>query len=112
WLDDHREQREAPRGVEQLAGVAEARAPVKPVQPSAIPSGIRYDLFLAHSPEGRPSAEALYSLLQGQIRVFLAERSMSPGDRWDRQIAAAQRASRATAILIAQDADDSWYLGD
>jgi hypothetical protein len=92
--------------------VAEALVPVPPKRPSSIPSGVRYDLFLAHSPGGTPSAEALYSLLQGQIRVFLAERSMSPGDRWDQQIAAAQRASRATALLIAQDADDSWYLGD
>lgn len=112
WLDNHRGQREVPRVAEQPGGVAEARAPAQPTRPSSIPSGVRYDLFLAHSPGGRPSAEALYSLLQGQIRVFLAVRSMSPGDRWDREIAAAQRASRATAILIALDADDSWYLGD
>jgi hypothetical protein len=78
WLDDHRELREVSRGVEQLRGPTEMRAPVQPMRSSSIPSGVRYDLFLAHSPGGRPSAEALYSLLQGQIRVFLAERSISP----------------------------------
>jgi hypothetical protein len=112
WLDDHRGPREVNRGDAPPAGASGTRAPGQPIRPASIPSGARHDLFLAHSPGGRPSANALYSLLQGQIRVFLAERSISPGDRWDREIAAAQRASRATAVLIAQDADDSWYLGD
>lgn len=112
WLDDHRGPRAVQRGDAPPAGPPEARAPDQQTRPASIPSSARHDLFLAHSPAGRPSAHALYSLLQGQIRVFLAERSIPPGDRWDREIAAAQRASRATAVLIAQDADDSWYLGD
>lgn len=112
WLDDHRGSREGKRGDAPPAGTPGTRAPGQHTRPASIPSSARHDLFLAHSPGGRPSATALYSLLQGQIRVFLAERSIPPGDRWDRAIAAAQRASRATAILIAQDADDSWYLGD
>ncbi|HEX8107672.1 MAG TPA: toll/interleukin-1 receptor domain-containing protein [Kofleriaceae bacterium] len=112
WLDDHRGPREGKRGDAPPAGASGNRAPGQQIRPASIPSSARYDLFLAHSPGGRPSAHALYSLLQGQIRVFLAERSIPPGDRWDREIAAAQRASRATAVLIAQDADDSWYLGD
>lgn len=112
WLDDHRGPREVKRGDAPPAGASGTRAPGQQIGPASIPSSARYDVFLAHSPAGRPSAHALYSLLQGQIRVFLAERSIPPGDRWDREIAAAQRASRATAILIAQDADDSWYLGD
>jgi hypothetical protein len=110
WLGGHRGHREF--GFAGVRGrMAEAREYIQPPASSILP-GVRYDLFLAHSPAGTPSADALYSLLQGQLRVFLAERSLSPGDRWDRQIAAAQRASRATAILIAQDADDSWYLAD
>lgn len=112
WLDDHRRPRAVKRGDAPPAGATETRAPNQQTRPTSIPSSARHDLFLAHSPGGRPSAHALYSLLQGQIRVFLAERSIPPGDRWDREIAAAQRASRATAVLIAQDADDSWYLGD
>lgn len=112
WLDDRRGLQEVKRGDAPPAGASGSRAPGQPIRPASIPSSARHDLFLAHSPGGRPSAHALYSLLQGQIRVFLAERSVPPGDRWDREIAAAQRASRATAVLIAQDADDSWYLGD
>jgi hypothetical protein len=118
WLDDHRGPRKANRGDAPPGGASGPRAPGQQTRPASIPSSarydasVRYDVFLAHSPGGRPSARALYSLLQGQIRMFLAERSIPPGDRWDREIAAAQRASRATAILITQDADDSWYLGD
>jgi hypothetical protein len=112
WLDDHRGPREGNRGDAPPAGTSEARAPGQQTRLASIPSRARHDLFLAHSPGGRPSAHALYSLLQGQIRVFLAERSIPSGDRWDREIAAAQRASRATAVLIAHDANDSWYLGD
>jgi hypothetical protein len=102
WLDDHCKPRERKRD----------DAPGPPMGPSASRSQVRHDLFLAHSPGGQPAADALYSLLQGHLRVFLTERSLSPGDRWDREIAAAQRASRATVIIVAQDADDSWYLGD
>jgi hypothetical protein len=112
WLDDHRGPREVKRGDAPPAGTSGIGAPDQQTRPGSIPSSARHDLFLAHSPGGRPSADALYSLLQGQIRVFLAERSIPPGDHRDREIAAAQRASRATAILIAQDADGSWYLGD
>lgn len=112
WLDDHRGPREGNRGEAPPAGASGTRAPDPQIRTASTASSARYDLFLAHSPGGRPSASALYSLLQGQIRVFLAERSISPGDRWDREIGAAQRASRATAVLITQDADDSWYLGD
>lgn len=112
WLDDHRGPREGKRGNAPPAGASGTRAPSQRTRPASIPSSARHDVFLAHSPGGRPSANALYSLLQGQIRVFLAERSIPPGSRWDREIAAAQRASRATAVLITQDANDSWYLGD
>jgi hypothetical protein len=112
WLDDHRGPRDGNRGDAPPAVTSGTRAPGQQTRPASTPSGARHDLFLAHSPAGRPSAHALYSLLQGRIRVFLAERSIPPGDRWDREIASAQRASRATAVLIAHDADDSWYLGD
>lgn len=71
-----------------------------------------YDLFLAHPSANKPSARALYDLLQPDVRVFLDERSLRPGDRWDQQIPAAQKASRATVILISSHADAAWYLGD
>ena len=71
-----------------------------------------YDLFLAHPPANRATAGALYDLLQPDLRVFLAGRSLSPGDRWEQAIAAAQRNSRAAGLLISPQADASWYLGD
>ena len=70
-----------------------------------------YDLFLAYSPDDRASASSLYSLLQGYVRVFLDERSLRPGDRRDKQIPAAQRTARATAILLSSVTDPDWYRG-
>lgn len=78
---------------------------------SAAPAA-RYDLFLAHPPANKSSARLLYDLLQPDVRVFLDERSLHPGDRWDHEIPAAQRASRATVILISSYSDAVWYLGD
>lgn len=71
-----------------------------------------YDLFLAHPSADKPSARALYVLLQPDILVFLDERSLPPGAHWDQEIPAAQRASRATVVLISSHADTAWYLRD
>lgn len=71
-----------------------------------------YDLFLAHPSADKPSARALYDLLQPDVRAFLDERSLPPGAHWDREIPAAQQASRATVILISSHADTAWYLRD
>lgn len=71
-----------------------------------------YDLFLAHPSADTPSARALYDLLQPDVRVFLDERSLLPGARWDQEIPAAQRASRGTVVLISSHADAAWYLRD
>jgi hypothetical protein len=70
-----------------------------------------YDLFLAYPSANKPSARALYDLLQPDVRVFLDERSLLPGARWDQEIPAAQRASRVTVVLISSHADAAWYLG-
>jgi hypothetical protein len=71
-----------------------------------------YDLFLAHPSANRATASALYDLLQSDLRVFLACRSLSPSDRREQAVAAAQRNSRAAVLLISPQADASWYLGD
>jgi TIR domain len=60
----------------------------------------------------KANAEALFDRLQPDVRVFLDSRSLQPGDHWHRQIPAAQRASRATVILISVLADAAWYLSD
>jgi hypothetical protein len=75
------------------------------------PTGVRYDLFLAYPSANKPSARALYDLLQPDVRVFLDERSLPPGARWDMETPAAQQASRATVALISSYADAAWYLG-
>src|ERR1041384_5248469 len=71
----------------------------------------RPDLFLASPSVSSASARELYDLLEPGVKVFLAERSLGPG-RWDQQLPVAQRASRATVILISRDAGDAWYLAD
>lgn len=94
-----------------------ALPPTGPARPaggraeSGGPAGVRYDLFLAHPSGSKPSARALHDLLQPDVRVFLDERSLPPGARWDQEIPAAQRASRATVVLISSHADAAWYLG-
>jgi len=69
-----------------------------------------YDLFVGHPPANQASARALYDLLKRDLHVFLASRSLSPGDRL--ATAAAHRSSRATVLLISPYADAAWYLGD
>ena len=87
-------------------------APAPTVVPPAAEAAVRYDLFLAHSAADKPSARALYALLQPDVRVFLDEHSIPDGVRWDLAIPAAQRASRATVFLISSNSDHAWYLGD
>jgi hypothetical protein len=95
-----------------LAAAPAASAGAPSPSDAGPPSDARYDLFLAHPSVNKPSAHALYDLLQPDVRVFLDARSLAPGERWDQQIPAAQRASRATVILISSRADRAWYLGD
>jgi hypothetical protein len=73
---------------------------------------IRFDLFLAYASGGKATAEALYDLLHPGVRVFLDCRTLQPGDRWDLEIPAAQRASRATVVLISSHADQIWFRAD
>jgi hypothetical protein len=75
-------------------------------------SGASYDLFIAYPSHNKAAARILYDLLQPDIRVFLDDLSLRPGDRWDHEIATAQRASRVTVILISKHAATAWYLGD
>lgn len=90
-----------------------ARATSQRTGSGAVPMAAEpYDLFLAHPPANKASARALYDLLQRDLRVFLASRSLSPGDRLEPAVAAAQRSSHATVLLISPHADAAWYLGD
>jgi hypothetical protein len=71
-----------------------------------------YDLFVAHPPATRSTAAALFDLLQPHVRVFLAGRSLQPSDHWEHEILTAQRAARATVLLISPQSDAAWYLSD
>ncbi|HEY0988618.1 MAG TPA: TIR domain-containing protein [Kofleriaceae bacterium] len=84
---------------------------VQPVVPVAAQPA-RYDLFLAHAAADKPSARALHDLLLPDVQAFLDERSIPDGARWDVEIPAAQRASRATVVLLSTQADRGWYLSD
>jgi hypothetical protein len=91
----------ATRTTSQLGGSGAWSAAVDP-----------YDLFLAHPPANKSSARALFDLLRPDVRVFLAARSLSSSDHREQAIATAQRASRATVLLISPQSDAAWYLSD
>lgn len=72
-----------------------------------------YDLFLAHASAEKPAAIALHDALSARgVHAFLDARSIGPGERWDLVIPRAQRASRATVVLVPRVFDKAFYLGD
>jgi hypothetical protein len=68
-----------------------------------------YDFFLAHAGKDAAQAERLYDLLSAQTSVFLDDRSLLLGDDWDRELAAAQRNSRVTVVLVSASTDGAFY---
>lgn len=89
------------------------RAPSQPTGSGTWPTAAApYDLFVSHPAANRATASALYDLLQPDMCVFLAARSLSHSDRREQAISAAQRNSRASVLLISRQADACWYLGD
>lgn len=68
-----------------------------------------WDFFLAHAEADSARAEELYDLVAGKARVFLDSRSLVLGDDWDRELAAAQRLSRVTVVLISQAVSAAYY---
>lgn len=74
-----------------------------------LPDEPTYDLFLAHAGPDKPAARRLYELLSPRYRVFLDEKSLLPGDRWDEVIPAALKASRVTVLLTSEQAQRGYY---
>lgn len=70
---------------------------------------LRYDIFIAHAGPDTETAEALYSLLQGQTHVFVDSKSLRPGDRWDVVLPEAQRNSRITVVLVSAATPKAFY---
>jgi hypothetical protein len=70
---------------------------------------IEYDFFLVHAGGDTRQAEKLFDLLSLRARVFLASRSLLPGDRWDGTVPDAQRRSRVTVVLVSRHTDAAFY---
>ena len=70
---------------------------------------INWDFFLAHAGADLPAAEQLYVLLQPRARVFLDKYCLLLGDDWDQELAAAQRCSRITVVLVSARTEIAYY---
>ncbi len=70
-----------------------------------------WDFFLAHAGEDKAIAEELYAALAagGRARVFLDFKCLKLGDDWAEALAAAQRASRVTAVLVSEKTQRAYY---
>ncbi len=68
-----------------------------------------WDLFIAHATPDAARARELYRCLTPSLKPFLALECLQGGDVWDREIATAQRSSRATAILVSLSATEAMY---
>ena len=69
----------------------------------------KWDFFIAYAGPDTPIAEQLHDLLAGSATVFLDVRSIELGDNWDLTLAAAQRQSRVTVVLVSQVTDSAYY---
>lgn len=69
----------------------------------------KWDFFIAHAGPDSLLAEQLHDLLAGSATVFLDVRSIELGDNWDLTLAAAQRQSRITVVLVSQQTDSAYY---
>lgn len=69
----------------------------------------KWDFFLAHAGADEEAAESLYDYLVGRCRVFLGSRDLRPGDNWDTALAAAQRQSLVTVVLVSTGTEAAYY---
>lgn len=60
-----------------------------------------YDFFIAHRGDDTDEAKRLHRFLARNHRVFLDSVTLRPGARWPRELPEAQRNSRVTVVLIA-----------
>ena len=70
---------------------------------------IEFDFFLAHAGDDTVVAEQLFGLLDGSCRVFMDSKSLLPGDLWDVELPAAQRASAVTVAVVSRSTDGAHY---
>jgi len=75
-----------------------------------MPDTIEYDFFIAHASCDSGYANELYEhLVRKNVTVFLAEKSLKPGDNWTKLIPQKQVRSRVTLVLMSKDQSDAYY---
>lgn len=68
-----------------------------------------WDFFIAYASADKDVAEELYNLMDSRSRVFLDYRCIYLGDDWDAKIAAAQRTSLLTVVLVSSKTGRAYY---
>jgi hypothetical protein len=68
-----------------------------------------WDVFLAHAGPDLDAALTLHDLLKESVRVFLAHRSLTPGDDWPTATRVAQERSLMTVVLVSSHTDAGHY---
>jgi TIR domain len=69
----------------------------------------KWDIFIAHAGADLAPAQNLFQLLDGQVKVFLDDARLRLGDNWDVELAAAQRDSLVTVVLVSRGTDAAFY---
>ncbi len=69
----------------------------------------RWDFFIAHAGADKAVAEYLYAFLAPESRVFLDSVCLEPGDFWDVEVPAAQKASFITVVLVSSNTGKAYY---
>jgi TIR domain len=64
---------------------------------------------MAHARPDKETADALYDYLVDNCRVFLDSRCLHLGDDWDAELAAAQRRSLVTVVLVSGHTGAAYY---
>jgi len=68
-----------------------------------------WDFFIAHAGADESTAVRLYELLEPKARVFLDKLCVKLGDDWDTTLAAAQKASLVTVVLVSTRTERAYY---
>src|SRR5882724_1437262 len=69
----------------------------------------QWDIFIAHAGADAPRARQLFQYLAVSCKPFLDAECIRPGDRWDIELATAQRSSRVTVILVSSSTTGAMY---
>jgi hypothetical protein len=72
----------------------------------------KYDFFIAHAGGDRQPAQQLYGYLKPKARAFLDSENLLPGDNWNSELAAAQRNSLVTVVLVSSRSGAAYYQSE